>query len=123
MKSILMLIDGDNQVNRSGGRILDLRTSLSEPVVRAGGRNREKRGRVWPVPGIYYFTFRKIISSTYSASDSINANPISIANWIALAAPGFRAMPSTAAAMALPCANAQRLDPIAIAKAALMPIH
>src|SRR5580693_7529796 len=37
---------------------------------------------------------------------------------MALAAPGLRAMPSTAAAMALPCARPHRLEPIAIAKAA-----
>src|SRR5271165_4205537 len=39
---------------------------------------------------------------------------------MAFAAPGLRAMPSTAAAIALPCARPHRLDAIAMPKAALM---
>src|ERR1035438_10669379 len=50
----------------------------------------------------------------------MKARPISMANWMALAAPGLRAMPSTALAIALPCARPQRLDAIAIEKPALI---
>src|ERR1017187_3484877 len=50
----------------------------------------------------------------------MKARPISMANWFALAAPGLRAMPSTALAIALPCARPQRLDAIAIEKPALI---
>src|ERR1017187_1711329 len=50
----------------------------------------------------------------------MKARPISMANWMALAAPGLRAMPSTALAIALPCARPHRLDAIAIEKPALI---
>src|ERR1035438_986721 len=50
----------------------------------------------------------------------MKAKPISMANWMALAAPGLRAMPSTALAIALPCARPQRLDAMAIEKPALI---
>src|SRR6516165_4612385 len=42
------------------------------------------------------------------ASDSIRARPMIIAVWIRVAAPGCRAIPSSAAAMALPCPRPHR---------------
>jgi len=69
-------MEGDNQVNRSSNGRGDERTSQSESLVRGGmwrGRARE------PVPGASHFTFMKMMINTYSDSDSMNANPISMA--------------------------------------------
>src|SRR5581483_2843858 len=61
-------------------------------------------------------TFTKIITSVYRASDSISTRPSSSANRIAAAAPGFRAMPSAAAATALACARPHTAEAMAIEK-------
>src|ERR1035438_258896 len=64
-----------------------------------------------------------MITSVYSASDSISTKPRSSANRIASAAPGLRAMPSAAEATALACARPQRPLAMAIPKPALMGTH
>ncbi len=51
-----------------------------------------------------YFTFKNTIANVYSAMDSISTSAKINANRIAAAAPGLRARPSQAAAVALACA-------------------
>src|SRR5579884_998732 len=68
-------------------------------------------------------TLTKIITSVYSASDSINANPRIKAKRMAAAAAGLRAMPSAAAAVARACPSPHRPEAIAMAKPAVITTH
>jgi hypothetical protein len=60
MESILMLMGCDSEVNRPEFGMTNDCTSLGEPLVRVGENGDERM----PVPGINYFTFKKIISRT-----------------------------------------------------------
>src|SRR5262245_26878624 len=59
--------------------------------------------QIRPYPA--YVTLAKMITSVYSASDSISTRPSSSANRIAAEAPGLRAIASADAATALACAS------------------
>jgi len=55
-----MLMGCDSEVNRPEFGMTNDCTSLGEPLVRVGENGDERM----PVPGINYFTFKKIISRT-----------------------------------------------------------
>src|SRR3954464_7896607 len=57
-----------------------------------------------------------MMTSVYSASDSISTRPSSNVPRMTAAAPGLRAIASAAEATALPCASAQRPEAMAIEK-------
>src|SRR5579871_2448731 len=68
----------------------------------------------------YFADVKKMITNVYNASDSISAKPRIRAKRIASLAPGLRAMPSQAAAVALACANPQTAEAIAMENPAAM---
>src|SRR5271167_301129 len=61
-----------------------------------------------------------MMAKVYNAIDSINTNARMSANWIAGRAPGLRARPSQAAAVALDWAYPQPAEAMAIAKPEVM---
>src|SRR6516165_1285944 len=61
-----------------------------------------------------------MMANVYSAIDSIKTSARMRANWMAGRAPGLRARPSQAAAVALDCAYPQPAEAIAIAKPEVM---
>src|SRR3954465_13260659 len=68
-----------------------------------------------------FFWRRNAMTSAKSTSDSMRARPRIIGVWILAAAPGLREMPSSAAAVARPCASVPPRAAMAIAKPAAAP--